>query len=99
MSLVVGGLVSTILGFFGLIFWWSNFVTLIKGIIPIFILSGGIVAIYMGLNDIQDKIREEHQKQEENLLKAREEIELAKAQAEQYKEEIKRLKEITKQND
>jgi sugar (pentulose or hexulose) kinase len=62
-------------------------------------LTGGIVAIYVGLNDIQDKIREEHQKQEEILLKAREEIELVKAQAEQYKEEIKKLKEVTRQKD
>jgi small neutral amino acid transporter SnatA (MarC family) len=99
MSLVVGGLISAILGFFGLIFWWSNFIALMKGIIPAIMLTGGIVAIYMGLNDIQDKIREEHQKQEENLLKAREEIELVKAQAEQYKEEIKKLKEVTKQKD
>jgi NADH:ubiquinone oxidoreductase subunit B-like Fe-S oxidoreductase len=57
---------------------------------------GGALAVYVGIDELQEKIREERQRQEEKLVKAQEEIELVKAQAERYKEELDKLKE-TKQ--
>jgi len=50
------------------------------------------LAVYVGIDEIQDKISEEHQSQEAKLEKAREEIELAKAEAERYKEQLNKLK-------
>ncbi len=96
MSLLMGGAVASVLGLIGLIFWWSNFLIILKGGIPVLLLIGGILAVYVGIDDIQDKLREERQKQEEDLKKAREEIELMKAKAEQYREELDRLKEETR---
>ncbi len=93
MSLLMGGAVSSVLGLIGLIFWWNDFVVILKGGIPVLLLIGGILAVYVGIDDIQDKLREERQKQEEDLKKAREEIEMMKVKAEQYKEELDRLKE------
>jgi len=93
MTLVIGGAVSAILGLIGLIFWWSAFFALIKGGVPVMMLLGGILAIYVGIDDIQEKLREERQRQEESLEKAREEIEMVKAKAEQYREELDKLKE------
>jgi small neutral amino acid transporter SnatA (MarC family) len=92
MSLLIGGAVSVILGLMGFIFWWSDFITILKGGVPIVFVCGGILAVYIGLDEIQDKLREESQKQEENLAKAKEEIEIVRAQAEQYREELERLK-------
>ncbi len=99
MSLLIGGVVSVIIGLLGLIFWWSDFVIILKGGIPIIIVLGGILAVYIGLDEIQDKLREERQKQEESLAKAREEIEMVRAQAEKYKEELDRMKEESKKKD
>ncbi|HBI47209.1 MAG TPA: hypothetical protein DDX93_00540 [Smithella sp.] len=96
MSLLIGGVISAIFGLVSLIFCWSDFITLVKGAFPIFLLLGGALAIYAGLDELQEKIREERQRQEKKLEKAQEEIELIKAQAEQYREELNRLKE-TKQ--
>jgi len=96
MTLVVGGAVSAILGLIGLIFWWDAFFMIIRGGLPIMMLLGGILAVYVGVDDIQEKLREERQRQEESLEKAREEIETVKAKAEQYKEELDKLKEETK---
>jgi cell shape-determining protein MreC len=96
MSLLIGGVISAIFGLVSLIFCWSDFITLVKGAFPIFLLLGGALAIYVGLDELQEKIREERQRQEKKLEKAQEEIELIKAQAEQYREELNRLKE-TKQ--
>jgi len=92
MSLLIGGAVSVILGLMGFIFWWSDFITILKDGVPIVFVCGGILAVYIGLDEIQDKLREESQKQEENLAKAKEEIEIVRAQAEQYREELERLK-------
>lgn len=96
MSLLMGGAVSSVLGLIGLIFWWGDFIIILKGGIPVLLLIGGILAVYVGIDDIQDKLREERQKQEEYLKKAREEIEMMKAKAEQYKEELDKLKEETR---
>jgi uncharacterized protein YlxW (UPF0749 family) len=96
MTLVIGGAVSAILGLIGLIFWWDAFFMIIRGGLPIIMLLGGILAVYVGVDDIQEKLREERQRQEESLEKAREEIETVKAKAEQYKEELDKLKEETK---
>ena len=92
MSLLIGGIISAILGLISLIFCWSDFIILVKGTFPIFLLLGGALAIYVGLDELEEKIREERQRQEEKLEKAREEIESVKAQAERYKEELDRLK-------
>jgi cell shape-determining protein MreC len=96
MSLLIGGVISAIFGLISLIFCWSDFMTIVKGSFPIFLLLGGALAVYVGIDELQEKIREERQRQEEKLEKAQEEIELVKAQAERYKEELERLKE-TKQ--
>ena len=96
MQLLIGGVVAVILGVIGFSFWWSAFVTILQGGIPILLILGGVLAVYVGMDAMQDKMREDRQKQEEKLEKAREEIEQVKAQSEQYREEIERLKEQTK---
>jgi len=92
MTLIVGGVVSAILGLIGFFIWWSEFLSIIKGGLPILLLMGGVLAIYVGIDEMQDKLREERQRQEESLQRAREEIEAARAQAEQYKEQLEKFK-------
>jgi arginine exporter protein ArgO len=96
MSLLIGGIVSVIFGVIGFSIWWSDFVIILKGGIPIMLILGGVLAVYVGMDAMQDKMREERQKQEEKLEKAREEIEQVRAQSEQYREEIEKLKNQTK---
>jgi small neutral amino acid transporter SnatA (MarC family) len=96
MQLLIGGIVAVILGVIGFSFWWSAFITILQGGIPIILILGGILAVYVGMDAMQDKMREERQKQEEKLEKAHEEIEKVKAQSEQYREEIEKLKEQAK---
>lgn len=98
MSLLIGGIVSVVLGVIGFSFWWSDFLMIIKGGLPILLILGGILAVYVGLDDMQDRAKDERQKQEEKLAKAREEIEAAKAETERYREEINKLREQTREN-
>jgi hypothetical protein len=92
MSLLIGGIVSVIFGVIGFSLWWIDFVIILKGGIPIMLILGGVLAVYVGLDAMQDRIREDRRKQDEQLQIARQEIEQVKAQAEQYREEIEKLK-------
>lgn len=98
MSLLTGGVIAAVFGLISLIFWWADFLAIIRGALPIFLLMGGALAVYVGFDEIQDKIREERQRQDEELEKAKEEIELAKAEAWRYREELDKLKDERKQN-
>ncbi|MDA8124852.1 MAG: hypothetical protein M0009_06685 [Deltaproteobacteria bacterium] len=98
MSLLIGGIVSVILGVIGFSIWWAEFIDILQGGIPILLILGGVLAVYVGLDAMQDRMREERQKQEEKLEKAREEIQQVKAQSEQYREEIEKLKEQARKN-
>lgn len=93
MTLLMGGAVAAVLGLIGLIWWIKDFLTLLRGGLPVLLLLGGMLAVYIGFDEIQSKLREEREKQEEELAKAKEEIDLIKARAEQYREELERLKE------
>ena len=98
MTLLMGGAIAAILGLVGLIVWIKDFLILLKGPLPLLLLLGGVLAAYIGFDEIQSKLREEREKQEEELTKAREEIEMIKAKAEQYREELERLKETREKN-
>jgi hypothetical protein len=96
MSLLIAGAISAVLGIVGLIAWWEDFLNILKGAAPLIMVLSGILAVYVGYDDIQDKIREGQLRQDAKLDKAREEIEIVRAKAEQYKEELERLKEHAK---
>ena len=53
MKILLGGIVALILGVIGLIGWWSDFLSILKGMIPIFLLLGGALAVYLGIEDIK----------------------------------------------
>lgn len=92
MLLLIGGIVSGILGVIGFALWWDAFILMLKGGVPIMLILGGILAIYVGLDAMQDRMREERQNQDEKLEKAQAEIERMKAESQQYREEIEKLK-------
>jgi small neutral amino acid transporter SnatA (MarC family) len=92
MSLLIGGAIFAVIGLVSLIFFWFDFINILKGSLPIFMLLGGALAVYVGLDEMQEKNREERHRQEEKLVNAQKEIETIKAQAESYKEELEKLK-------
>jgi hypothetical protein len=99
MTLLMAGAISAVFGLVGLIVWIQDFIILVKGGLPVILLLGGIIAVYIGFDEIQSKLREEREKQEEELAKAKEEIELIKARAEQYRDELERMKEAKQKQD
>ena len=53
MKILLGGIVGLILGVIGLIGWWSDFLSILKGMIPIILVLGGALAVYLGIEDIK----------------------------------------------
>ena len=49
MSLLMGGVVVAVLGLISLIFWWADFMSIIRGAFPISLLLGGALAVYVGM--------------------------------------------------
>jgi len=92
MSVLIGGGMSVMLGLVLLIFWYKHFLVLLMGAAPILLILGGALAVYVGLDELKDKIRETQEKEKEELNKARAELERAKAEADKYREELEKLK-------
>ena len=59
MKTLIGGAVAAALGLIGLVIWWGSFLMVIKGTIPIMLLLGGGLAIYLGFDELKDKWKDE----------------------------------------
>jgi threonine/homoserine/homoserine lactone efflux protein len=66
MKILIGGIVAVIVGVVGLIAWWVDFLEVLKGIIPIILVLGGALAIYLGIEDVKTSAssKEEETKKE-----------------------------------
>lgn len=53
---IITGSAVTLIGLIALIKWWDNFLVLLKGTIPLFLIFGGIIAIIAGVSEIKDII-------------------------------------------
>jgi uncharacterized protein (DUF3084 family) len=93
MTVLVGGAAALILGLIGFIAWWKEFFIILKGAIPLALLLGGALAVYVGIDEVKEKMREEKEKEKEELNKTREELEKARAEAEKMREELEKMRE------
>jgi hypothetical protein len=96
MKILIGGVVAAVLGLIGLASWWEPFLILIQGAIPILLLLGGALAIYVGFDEMKDQMKSKEPEKATpsaaELAAAREEAEKAKAEAEKYKAELEKAK-------
>jgi hypothetical protein len=86
MTALVGGLVAVALGLIGLGLWFWDFLTLLKGAIPLLLLLGGALAVYLGFEETKDKFFKKSE------TPGYEPPKMAEAEVEKYKEEVERLK-------
>ena len=83
MKTLIGGAVAAILGLIGIVSWFPQFLTVLGGTIPIMLLLGGALAIYLGVDELKDTWTDEETA--EPGAEPTEEVE-------QYKQEISELK-------
>jgi phosphate/sulfate permease len=94
MKTLIGGAVGAVLGLIGMSIWWKPFLQLLAGAIPVMLLLGGGLALYLGFDELKDSWKkedttvdtpvntdetEEYKKEIDNLKK---EIETLKAEKE-----------------
>jgi hypothetical protein len=59
MKTLIGGAIAALLGLIGLAIWWQPFLQLLAGTIPVGLLLGGCLALYLGLDELKDTWRQE----------------------------------------
>ena len=93
MKVFVGGIAAAFLGLLGILVWHHEVFEVIGGAIPLILLLGGLMAAYLGYDEVKDKLpfsKSKENQEPTNDAKLKEE-------AERYKQEVERLKERTGQ--
>ena len=90
MKTLIGGAVAAILGLIGIVAWFPQFLTVMGGTIPIMLLLGGALAIYLGVDELKDTWTNEETETTED--ETSEEVEKYKQEISELKDEIDSLK-------
>ena len=59
---VLGGLISILIGIWGIKAWWWSFAELLKGSIPPILVLGGLAAFFAGISEIKDSTQAKKEK-------------------------------------
>ena len=100
MAVFVGGIVAAVLGVILLLIWWVPFLQLVAGALPVMLLFGGVIAAYLGFDEVKEKLPYFSKKQDEfastmdtdEASKYREEAEKYKTEVQELKSELEKAK-------
>ncbi len=96
MKVFVGGLGAAFLGIIGIFMFFKYFLQLIAGALPLALLLGGIMAAYLGYDEVKDQVNIPFLKKKGSETPssgtAESEISKYKEELEKYKEEVEKLK-------
>lgn len=88
MKTLIGGAVAAVLGVIGLAVCFQEFLDLLKGVIPLMLLLGGGLALYLGFDELKDTWK----KDEPSADDSEDESEKYKKEIDELKKEIEILK-------
>ena len=91
MKTLIGGAIAALLGLIGIVAWFPQFLTVIAGTIPVMLLLGGALAIYLGVDELKDTWKQEESAEPEPAID--EDLEKYKQEISALKDEIETLKE------
>lgn len=91
MKTLIGGAVAAVLGLIGMSVWWKPFLQLLAGAIPVTLLLGGGLALYLGFDELKDTWKKEDTSFDTPA--ASDDSEKYKQEIEDLKKEIETLKE------
>jgi hypothetical protein len=92
MKTLIGGAVASVLGLIGLAVWWKPFLHLLAGAIPIMLLLGGGLALYLGFDELKDTWKKDDTKADNTPVKTEDDVEKYKTEINHLKKEIESLK-------
>lgn len=90
MKTLIGGAIGVILGIIGMSVWWKPFLQLLAGAVPVMLLLGGGLAIYLGFDELKDSWKKNDVSENGSLGSA--ETETVKQDIDDLKKEIETLK-------
>ena len=91
MKTLIGGAIAALLGLIGIVAWFPQFLTVIAGTIPVMLLLGGALAIYLGIDELKDTWKQEESEEPDAVID--EDVEKYKQEISELKDEIETLKE------
>jgi hypothetical protein len=65
MKTLIGGAIGAVIGIVTLAVWFGEFLQLLAGAVPIMLLLGGGLALYLGFDELKDTWKSEGKKAEE----------------------------------
>jgi cell division protein FtsB len=90
MKTLIGGAIAALLGLIGIVAWLPQFLTVIAGTIPVMLLLGGALAIYLGVDELKDTWKQDQDTETDAATD--EDVEKYKKEISELKEEIETLK-------
>ena len=90
MKTLIGGAVGAVLGLIGMSIWWKPFLQLLAGAIPVMLLLGGGLALYLGFDELKDSWKKEDTTVDTSI--STDETEEYKKEIDELKKEIETLK-------
>jgi len=88
MAALGGGLAALILGIIGIILWFGYFIKALQAGVPIMLILGGALAVYLGFEELKDK-RNTPDTFDDSTSSLKSEVETLKDEIKQLKEEKK----------
>lgn len=89
MKTLIGGSIAAVCGLIGLGIFWRDFFDLLAGAIPVMLLIGGGLAIYLGFDELKDSWKKEG---DDVTVASPEDPEKYKQEIDDLKKEIETLK-------
>ena len=96
MKTLIGGAIAVAIGIIGVLVWWKSFFAILAGFIPVMLLLGGGLALYLGFDELKDTWGKKDDNKDDDQYKSPIETPKKEVVAEPKKEkEAKKEKEIT----
>ncbi len=102
MKTLIGGAIAVAIGIIGVLVWWKSFFSILAGFIPVMLVLGGGLALYLGFDELKDTWGKSDDNKEDDQYKSPVETPITEAATEPKKEakpkkekETKKEKEMT----
>ena len=88
MKTLIGGAVAAVLGLIGISVWFNEFLMILAGTLPVMLLLGGGLALYLGFDELKDTWKKDNT----TLASSGEDVHTYKQEIDDLKQEIETLK-------
>ena len=70
MKTLIGGAIAVAIGIIGVLVWWKSFFAILAGFIPVMLVLGGGLALYLGFDELKDTWGKKDAKKDDDQYKS-----------------------------